>query len=125
MIRKSGIGKRVMRAGQDKTRHLAGSATTQPGLEAQLQLTLRPQSETVPPVTGLGGRQNADQNSGTIDSFGGHFFTAGGGSRSPDRPAAHAHRASLTADSRRAPRADPGPASAQAPSHLSTLPGRA
>src|ERR1700722_3080660 len=110
MIRKSGTGKKSWA----QARSLAGSATTQPGLEARPQLTLRPQSETVPPVTGSGGRQDADQNSGIIGGFSGHSFTAGGGSRSPDHPAAHSDRAGLTANSRRAPRAASGPASAQA-----------
>jgi hypothetical protein len=93
----------------------------------QPQLTLPPQSETVSPSTGLGGRQDAYQDSG--NSGFGRFcfvaccFIARGGRTGANRSAGYADGAGI-ADSRgRALHATSGPASGQARSHLSAVSG--
>ena len=73
------------------------------------------------PTTGLGGRRDADQDSGSIGGFRGGFFPARGRSRGADRAAGDAHRAGFP--SRRAVHAVPGSTAADAASYLSALSG--
>ena len=85
------------------------------------QLTLARQSETVRSTTGLGGRHNADQDSGNIAGFGRGFFVARSRNPGANRAAGDADGAGVAALGDRGIRAAPYQAAADAPARLSAL----
>ena len=85
------------------------------------QLTLARQSETVRSTTGLGGRHDADQDSGNIAGFGRRFFVARGRNPGANRAAGDADGAGVAALGDRGIRAAPYQAAADAPARLSAL----
>jgi hypothetical protein len=89
-----------------------------------LQLTLPRQSETVGPTAGLGGRQDADQDSGNTGGFCRRFFAARGRRGGADCAAGDADRAGIAAR-RRAIHAAPGSTAPGTASDLSPFPGGA
>src|ERR1035437_6314114 len=85
------------------------------------QLTLARQSETVRSTTGLGGRHDADQDSGNIAGFGRFFFVARSRNPGANRAAGDADGAGVAALGDRGIRAAPYQAAADAPARLSAL----
>jgi len=85
------------------------------------QLTLARQSETVRSTTGLGGRHDADQDSGNIAGFGRRFFVARSRNPGANRAAGDADGAGVAALGDRGIRAAPYQAAADAPARLSAL----
>jgi len=85
------------------------------------QLTLARQSETVRSTTGLGGRHDADQDSGIIAGFGRRFFVARGRNPGANRAAGDADGAGVAAFGYQGIRAAPYQTAADAPARLSAL----
>src|SRR5216684_4524841 len=85
------------------------------------QLTLARQSETLRPITALGGRNDAGQHGGNIGGFCRQFCTAHGRNEGANRAAGDADGAAVAACRHRGVGAAPYPTADDTPASLSTV----
>jgi len=86
-----------------------------------VQLTLARQSETLRPITALGGRNDADQDGGNIDGFCRQFCIARGRNERANRTAGDADGVVVAACRHRGVGAAAYPTTDDAPAGLSTV----